>query len=87
MDAQRKWRKENPDKHGEQSRRWKKSHHEECLAQLHAQRKVALADVCERCGEKATLRHHPDYSKPLDVVHLCAQCHCDIHKREEKKDG
>lgn len=30
---------------------------------------------CERCGEQKSQKHHPDYSKPLDVVWLCRPCH------------
>lgn len=30
------------------------------------------------CNEKGE-RHHPDYSKPLDVVSLCRKHHMDLH--------
>jgi hypothetical protein len=36
---------------------------------------------CERCGAKRVHGHHPDYSKPLIVIWLCAQCHKEEHKR------
>lgn len=33
-------------------------------------------DHCERCGIKCKPdAHHPDYSKPLDVIFLCEACH------------
>ena len=44
---------------------------------------IPRKDRCERCGasaKKALLhRHHPDYSRPLGVVWLCAQCHGWVH--------
>lgn len=37
---------------------------------------------CEKCGATGKLhRHHPDYSKPLDVVVLCRACHQAEHPR------
>ena len=30
---------------------------------------------CEVCGEPKSESHHPDYSKPLDVVFLCKRHH------------
>ncbi|HXJ61921.1 MAG TPA: hypothetical protein VNU68_35225 [Verrucomicrobiae bacterium] len=36
---------------------------------------------CERCGEAKTHAHHPDYSKPLDVIWLCHICHAAEHGR------
>jgi len=35
---------------------------------------------CSVCGAPAEA-HHPDYSKPLDVVWLCAHDHKEEHKR------
>jgi hypothetical protein len=35
--------------------------------------------TCHRCHvNQAKHYHHPDYSKPLDVIPLCVQCHIDI---------
>jgi hypothetical protein len=36
--------------------------------------------ACENCSRAAKLEmHHPDYSKPLDVIWLCKPCHGDLH--------
>lgn len=41
--------------------------------------------ACERCGTKEKLHmHHPDYSRPLDVVTLCPPCHVKAHFGENK---
>ena len=41
---------------------------------------------CERCGsDKDLQRHHPDYSKSLEVVVLCRACHFKEHR--EVKNG
>ncbi len=36
---------------------------------------------CEKCGAKKTDGHHPDYSKPLEVVWLCRKHHKAAHGR------
>jgi hypothetical protein len=36
---------------------------------------------CEVCGSEKSQAHHEDYDKPLDVMWLCAQHHCDRHKK------
>ena len=39
-------------------------------------RKVPIGNQCEICGTTEDLqKHHPDYSKPLEIVTLCRQCH------------
>ena len=38
---------------------------------------------CERCGEKKSMAHHEDYSRPLEVVWLCMPCHAMRHKEIE----
>lgn len=34
---------------------------------------------CEICGEERSHAHHKDYSKPLDVIWLCARHHHKAH--------
>lgn len=34
---------------------------------------------CAHCGQAAAEYHHPDYSRPLDVVPLCHSCHKRVH--------
>lgn len=35
---------------------------------------------CIECGKKSlTEAHHPDYSKPDEVIHLCKRCHVNRH--------
>lgn len=36
---------------------------------------------CERCGVELAEAHHPDYSKPLEVVWLCRVHHLEEHRR------
>ena len=40
---------------------------------------------CVICGAEKTEGHHPDYSKPLDVVWLCPPCHRQTHAKEREK--
>ena len=43
-------------------------------------------DRCRRCGTEPPPRrlhaHHPDYTKPLDVIWLCSLCHGREHRRK-----
>lgn len=34
---------------------------------------------CERCGNEKVHAHHEDYSKPIDILWLCAKCHVKHH--------
>jgi len=42
-----------------------------------------IKQPCFMCGENAEA-HHPDYSRPLDVVWLCNVCHDELHVLERK---
>lgn len=42
---------------------------------------VKESNICEECGSMKYIEaHHPDYSKPLDVIWMCKKCHKRIHK-------
>lgn len=34
------------------------------------------------CGDKNTQAHHEDYSKPLQIIWLCKNCHENLHKKK-----
>ena len=40
---------------------------------------------CERCGHPRSLAHHEDYSKPLEVIWLCATHHRRLHAALERQ--
>ncbi len=43
--------------------------------------KVTRPKTCERCGDEKKLHgHHEDYSRPLDVMWLCHDCHGARHR-------
>lgn len=43
---------------------------------------VVKPHACSRCGRNLKLNaHHSDYSRPLDVVWLCTECHGIEHRR------
>jgi len=40
-----------------------------------------IPQPCVKCGEKIVHGHHPDYSKPLDVLWLCRTHHMELHRK------
>ena len=46
--------------------------------------RVMKPSCCDVCSEKhyRIHGHHGDYSKPLDVIWCCPQCHHDIHANQ-----
>lgn len=75
------WRRNNPEKCNAILRRWRERHPEACKAHNivgRAKRNGTLVppSTCEHCGKQVRLEaHHPDYSKPLEVIWLCIRCH------------
>lgn len=58
---------------------------------VHRQVKKALAigllkkQPCTRCGSDRSQGHHEDYSKPLEVIWLCALHHAERHREIRKQ--
>ena len=47
--------------------------------EIHAGR-ITRPSHCSQCNARGLIEgHHEDYSKPLDVIWLCKQCHWKIH--------
>jgi len=43
---------------------------------------IARPENCERCGASGRVHgHHPNYTRPLDVVWLCPRCHGAEHRK------
>ena len=41
---------------------------------------ISVMQICEMCKiSLAEEKHHPDYSRPLEVKFLCIKCHNDLH--------
>jgi len=57
---------------------WHKNHPKVASAEQMARYYIDIPEgqLCEKCNISfATQRHHPDYSKPLKIMFLCASCH------------
>ncbi|ARG95504.1 hypothetical protein B1T50_04685 [Mycobacterium kansasii] len=65
----RRWRAKNPEK--------RRAHRKVELA-IKAGRMASQS--CQVCGDAKSQAHHDDYSKPLEVVWLCALHHKARHK-------
>ena len=46
---------------------------------VYIQRGIITKQPCRECGSYAEA-HHPDYSKPLDVIWLCRKHHMELHR-------
>lgn len=69
----RKWRVKNPDKY-------------EAHKKFMNIRKKIKKQPCQDCGRKTNVQaHHPDYSKPFDVLWVCPIHHKNYHKKSVKQ--
>jgi len=91
--SNRRWIKLNPDKIREYKRnhkaRFKKRHPEIVSAWSAIYRAVRDGKIkskpCVQCGGINNIHaHHPDYSKPLDIIWLCYYCHRKLHADARK---
>lgn len=67
-----KWKSQNPNKRAAHV----------ILGHAVRDKKILKPKNCSICGaSKGRIHgHHSDYTKPLDVIWCCAQCHTDIHR-------
>lgn len=78
----RAYAKRHPQKQIQINRRWSARNPEKINAQIYA-RNIPLASNCQRCNTTERLeRHHPDYSKPGEIITLCHSCHSQLHTEQ-----
>ena len=88
VERMNKWAKENPEKIKRNKNKWRKENYEKNKFKDEARRKgrnsITLNNKhCIICGSTKYLqRHHQDYTKPYDVIIVCAKCHTNIHREE-----
>lgn len=92
LDQTREWMRNNPGKLAEVQSQWKARNPEkrQChlsLASAIAKGTVVKSASCQSCGtsDGRIHGHHPDYTKPLDVMWLCASCHFRQHRLEREQ--
>lgn len=86
-----KWSRENPEKKLMVGRAWAKRNNNKRKAQAAVAREIKSGRMsrmpCADCGTVENVHaHHPDYSKPLDVVWLCSIHHGLRHRKDYKKE-
>jgi hypothetical protein len=64
LEASRRHRQRHPEKERARS-----------LLAYHVRKGYIVKQPCCRCGNTKAQAHHPDYSKPLEIVWLCRACH------------
>lgn len=61
-----KWRRNNPEKYRAHAK----------VNNAVRDGKLQKPDRCSRCKKRGKVHaHHEDYSRPLDVIWLCPECH------------
>jgi len=69
MERNRYWRFQHPDRYKAQT----------MIGNAVRDGRIIKSKTCEICGSSSFIHaHHQDYSKPLEVVWLCAKCHGQI---------
>jgi hypothetical protein len=97
LERLRRYKRNNPDKARELSRKYRDDSPQEVQAynrereRKHPEERIARNIArclppgvdCQMCGATKDLqKHHPDYSKPLEVVILCRSCHERLHRSQ-----
>ena len=81
----KQWRIQHIDSVRESRRKWNEKNKDKIFAQRMVEHRVESGIIkrlpCEVCGDEKSQAHHPDYSKPLDVIWLCQTHHKQLHIR------
>lgn len=83
LNPKSKYIKQSEDVRKEKARIYRRNHLKEASIEKLGQ-KIPLDSQCTFCNSTKNLeRHHPNYSKPLEVITLCKRCHRRIHAKNK----
>jgi len=87
----KRWKSENPGQVALYVQNWvernpQKNRAHRIVAKAVKSGELTKNQSCVKCGDGPTDAHHEDYSKPLEVIWLCRQCHVDLHAAEKVED-
>jgi len=85
----RKWYQQNKEKRMSSINIWETKNIVKKMAQqavhIAIRSKKLIRKPCAVCGNLKVDAHHPDYSRPLEVIWLCRKHHIEIHRKERDK--
>ncbi len=85
----KKWREKNPEYHFNVLKKYRKENPEKDFAHGKVNEEVRNGRLnklpCNVCKEEKVVAHHPDYSKPLDIIWLCRSHHKEIHNNIKER--
>ena len=85
---QKKWKKENKGYHNEYNKKYNGSPQVKARNMANNKIKIPKGMLCQNCHlVPAVEKHHPDYSKPLDILFVCKKCHTKLHTQLKAKAG
>jgi len=78
-------------RHAAANQRWMNAHPERKRATTQVNNAITRGKLrrlpCLVCGEQPAEGHHPDYSRPLDVMWLCNEHHRAAHAASEELEA
>lgn len=72
--------RKNRPKHRELSEEQRMKANARAYLNVYIKRGLVLRQPCSVCENPIAEGHHNDYTKPLEVIWLCRNCHMDFHK-------
>lgn len=76
------------ERHNRSAKAWRARNPEKYKAQRMVGHAITAGKLkrgpCTNCSNPKSEGHHKDYSKPLEVIWLCRQCHYNEHKAMKK---
>lgn len=90
LEQGKEWFDNNKEKANARSRNWRSRNKEKIRAEWKVkeairQKKLIRPEACSICDSvnKNIQGHHPDYSKPLEVIWVCPECHWKLDRKQE----